>query len=129
MKRILAVDYGEKRIGMAASDPERKFSFELGIWPNDKQFFSKLRELIVEKDADTIVLGYPLNLGGKQTKKTQEVLRFKAELQAEFPKVKIELADERLSSQMAEGIAGTNKNIDGLAAQIFLEAYLKKAND
>ncbi len=126
MKSVLAIDYGEKRMGLAASDLERKFSFEIGTWLNDKNFFAKLRDLAREREADTIVLGFPLNLSGQETRKSGEVLEFRSRLEREFPEMKIELADERLSSKMAEKISGRNKNIDGLAAQIFLEAYLKR---
>lgn len=113
-------------MGLAISDEEHKFSFEFGIWPANKDFFSKLKELLDEKEIGTIVVGYPLNLSGQETKKTEEVVKFKEKLEIEFPQVEIEFIDERLSSKMAAGIAGRDKNIDSLAAQIFLEAYLNK---
>ncbi len=124
MSRILGVDYGEKRIGLAISDEGHKFSFELDIY-SPKEFFDKIAELVEKKGVSKIVLGYPLNMSGKETKKTQEVKVFKEKLEQLLP-VRIELADERLSSKMAENIAGTSKNIDGLAAQIFLQNYLNK---
>jgi len=126
MGRILAIDYGEKRIGLALSDENKEFAFEYEIW-QAADFFKKISGLISEKEIEKIVLGKPVNLKGESTKKTQEVLRFQEKLQKTLPQeCKIDLLDERLSSKMAEKIAGTSKNIDALAAQIFLQNYLNK---
>lgn len=123
--RILGIDYGEKRIGLASSDEEGLISFELGIVEN-KVFFSEIPGIIKERDIQKIVVGYPLNLSGNQTAKTMEVSRFAEKLKRAFPEIPIDFVDERLSSQMAQKIAGTSKNIDGLAAQLFLQNYLNK---
>lgn len=124
---MLAIDYGEKRVGLAISDENREFAFELTIWPLT-DFFKNLPGLIVEKEIKKIILGHPLNLQGQPTKKTEEVLKFKDKLQASLENgVELDLIDERLSSKMAEKIAGSSKNIDGLAAQIFLQNYLNKS--
>lgn len=124
MGRILGVDYGEKRIGLAITDEEQKFSFEHDIW-DASEFFEKIEPLIIEYDIEKIVLGYPLNMSGEKTKKTAEVLEFKARLEKQI-KIPVELLDERLSSKMAAKIAGSDSGIDSLAAQIFLEIYINK---
>ena len=124
MGRILALDYGHVRIGLALSDEDQKFAFEHEIWKRP-DFFERLPELIKEKDIAKIILGYPLNMASEPTAKTAEVLRFKKELE-EKAKLPVELVDERLSSKMAAKLAGTDKNIDALAAQILLENYLAK---
>lgn len=124
MGRILGLDYGEKRIGLAISDEEQKFSFELDIWPA-YEFFEKIEPLITEQDVEKIVLGYPLNMSGDETKKSKEVLDFKEKLEKQI-KIPIEILDERLSSKMAAKIAGTDEQIDSLAAQIILENFLNK---
>jgi len=126
MGRILGIDYGEKRIGLALSDEGQQFSFEHEIWAAS-EFFKKISKLISEKEIEKIILGYPLNLKGEKTKKTEEVLQFKTQLERILPAgVGVEMLDERFSSQMAGKIAGTSKNIDSLAAQIFLQNYLNK---
>ncbi len=124
MSRILAIDYGEKRIGLALSDLEQKFAFEFEIW-TPEEIFAKLPDLIKEKEVSKIVLGHPLNLSGQETQKTAEVLEFQKKI-AEISGLEVELFDERLSSKMAQNISGSSKNIDSLAAQIFLENYLAK---
>lgn len=124
MGRILGIDYGEKRIGLAITDEDQKFSFEHDIWLAS-EFYEKIEPLINEYDIEKIVLGYPLNMSGQKTKKTEEVLEFKTRLEKQI-KIPVELLDERLSSKMAASIAGRDSEIDSLAAQIFLEAYINK---
>jgi putative holliday junction resolvase len=123
MGKLMGVDYGERRIGIAISDEEQNFAFERGIW-DAKEFFDKITDFIKSEDIEKIVLGYPLSLKGNQTVKTEEVLDFKNKLES-VAKVPVELVDERLSSRMAAKAAGTSKNIDSLAAQIFLQNYIE----
>ncbi len=127
MAKLLAIDYGEKRIGLATSDEDQQFSFEYDIWPAD-QFFNKILGLLQEMKIQKIILGYPLNLSGGHSIKTNEVIEFKEKLES-VAGVPIELLDERFSSKYAAQMAGTNKNIDALAAQIFLQTYLDLKNN
>ncbi len=124
MGRILGIDFGEKRIGLAISDEEQKFAFEYEIWSPEK-LQSEIQTLVRDKEIVKIVLGLPLNMSGDDTQKTEEVRTFKEKLES-LVTIPVELIDERLTSQMASTIAGTNKNIDALAAQIFLQNYLNK---
>ncbi len=127
MGRILAVDYGEKRIGLAISDEEQQFSFELDIW-SPHEFSENIKALLGERNIEKIVLGYPLGMSGQVTAKTAEVQRFKEQLE-KMVGIPVELFDERLTSKMAGKISGDQKNIDSLAAQIILENYLNKAKN
>lgn len=122
MSKILAIDYGDVRIGLATSDEDQQFAFEYDIWLAG-QFFKKLPGLLAEMKIQKIVLGYPLTLSGGKSAMTEEVLRFKKKLES-LAGVPIELLDERLSSKFAAKIAGSSKNIDSLAAQLFLQTYL-----
>lgn len=122
MGKLLAIDYGEKRIGLATSDENQEFAFEQGILSADK-FFKELPKLIAELQIQKIILGYPLNLAGQHSQKTDEVIVFKKKLE-QAAGVPVELLDERFSSKAAQGLAGTAKNIDALAAQIFLQTYI-----
>ena len=123
MARTLAIDFGEKRIGLALSDESNTIAFEYEIWAaND--FFKKINQLVTEKEVETVVLGYPLNVSGKETEKTKEVLEFKQQLEKHLLSIPVVLLDERFSSQMASKLSGRKTGIDGLAAQIFLQNYL-----
>jgi putative Holliday junction resolvase len=115
------------RIGLAISDEEQKFSFEFETW-DPKTFNKRIKDLIKEKEIAQVILGLPLNMSGEATKKTEEVLAFKKNLETMLA-TPVALVDERLSSKMASTIAGTEKNIDSLAAQIFLQNYLNKNNN
>jgi putative Holliday junction resolvase len=123
-KKILGIDYGEKRIGLAISDETQTFARELDIL-SPKEFWQSLNLLILNHSIGLIVLGWPLNMSGEMTQKTNEVEGFKRKVESET-NIKVEIMDERLSSQMAEHISGKKTNLDSLAAQILLQNYLDK---
>lgn len=122
--KILGIDYGAKRIGLAISDESFTLARELDIL-SPKEFWGQLDQLISSQQIGTIVLGWPLNMSGEKTKKTEEVASFKLRVVSETG-LPVEIMDERLSSQMAEHIKGNNKDLDSLAAQILLQNYLDK---
>jgi putative Holliday junction resolvase len=122
--RVLGIDYGEKRIGLAISDESQTFARELAIL-SPKEFWEQLPNIISENQITIIVLGWPLNMSGEKTQKTEEVERFKIKVESETG-LPVRIMDERLSSQMAENITGNKKDLDSLAAQILLQNYLDK---
>jgi len=122
--KILGIDYGEKRIGLAISDESRTFARELDIW-SPKDFWKRVGGLIAEEGVGAIVLGWPINMAGKETQKTREVEKFKAELEKTCG-IPVDVTDERLTSVMAHNLPGGKKNVDSLAAQILLQNYLDK---
>lgn len=122
--KALGIDYGEKRIGLAVSDESQTFARELFI-RSPKEFWKEIKKIVEENEVSVIVVGWPLNMSGEKTDKTREVESFTEKLE-KFIEIKVELMDERLSSQMAESISGSKKNIDSLAAQILLQNYLDK---
>ncbi len=141
--KILGVDYGEKRIGLAISDETLTFAREL-IIVSPKEFWAQIKTIINEHQITQIVLGWPLNMSGEKTRKTEEVEKFRKKLleklsakggSASGGKVEretglpVEIIDERLSSQMAESISGGKKDLDSLAAQILLQNYLDKSKN
>ena len=127
--KILAIDYGTKRIGLAISDETQTLARELEILaPTD--FWQKLESLIEAEGIERIVLGMPINMSGETTQKSEEVQKFSDELQKRIT-IPVELVDERLSSVMAENLSGqmsgAHEQIDSLAAQIFLQNYLNQS--
>jgi putative holliday junction resolvase len=125
--RILGIDYGEKRIGLAISDESQTLARELVIL-SPKEFYESIHEIIHEHQITKIVLGWPLNMGGKETKKTKEVESFKLKVER-MTNVKVEKIDERLTSKMAKKLPGGKKDIDSLAAQIILQNFLDKTKN
>jgi putative holliday junction resolvase len=122
--KILGIDYGEKRIGLAISDESATFARELTIL-SPKEFWESIRNTIGENEIKQIVLGWPLNMSGEMTEKTREVESFKLRLEKETA-LPVEIIDERLSSQMAQASRGSKKDLDSLAAQILLQNFLDK---
>lgn len=122
--KILGIDYGEKRIGLAISDESQTLARELEI-VSPKKFWDNIKKLIVDESISKIVVGWPLNMDCGTTKKTEEVRQFIEQL-GNLTDLRVEKVDERLSSVMAGKIAGSQKNIDSLAAQIILQTYLNR---
>lgn len=137
--RILAIDYGRRRIGIAVSDELRITARPLTILArkNRAQIIRKLRETAREYGARQIVVGYPLNLDGTCGEMAEEAARFANRLRKELG-VEVELVDERLTSWAAEqSITETGRRArrrdssprqshDDLAAAIFLRDYLER---
>lgn len=122
--KILGIDFGEKRIGLAISDETQTLARELDIWSPAK-FWLEIADLVSKQAVEKVVVGLPLNMSGEQTEKSVEVQTFVDQL-SKLISQPIELTDERLSSVMAAQVAGQDRNIDSLAAQIFLQNYLDK---
>jgi putative Holliday junction resolvase len=124
MSKILGIDYGSKRIGLAISDETKTFARELTIL-SPKEFWEKITGVIEEHQITQIVLGWPLNMSGEMTKKTEEISGFKLQITKKTG-LPVETIDERLTSVMAKNISGSKKDLDSLAAQILLQNYLNK---
>jgi len=122
--KILGIDYGEKRIGLAISDETKTFARELVIL-SPKEFWQQIKNLAQENQVTQIVIGWPLNMSGGETKKTEEVKNFKNKLESMLA-IDVVTIDERLTSKMAESTSGQNKNLDSLAAQILLQNWLDR---
>jgi len=131
--RLLGVDYGHIRIGLAVSDPERKFASPLSTYAHqgkakDAAYFSRL---VQDQGILEIVLGLPVHLGGHEGAKATETRAFGKWLY-EVTRLPIVYWDERFTTVEAENLllsAGlTNKRRrarrDRIAAQILLQSYL-----
>ena len=138
MGTILSLDYGLKRIGVAISDPDRKFAFPRKVIANKdfKHVLSSIKNLIEENEIYLIIIGLPLNMPGvknEKSKMTKTVEDFVKKLKQKV-NISIELIDERLSSFTAEqnlfetGIKSKKIKslVDSEAARILLEEYIEK---
>ncbi|MCF6268425.1 MAG: Holliday junction resolvase RuvX [Melioribacteraceae bacterium] len=133
-KRILGIDYGAKRVGIAITDPLRIFAYGLTTIANDLKFWDNLKKIFTEFEVELIVLGYPLKESGARSSSTELIEKFKTELEKEM-KIPIELVDERYSSSIAkqqvlESVTSKKKRrnkglIDKNAAAIILQDYLE----
>lgn len=130
--RILAIDYGRKRLGLAVSDELGLTAQTLAVIvrTNRRSDMRRLRELAKEKKIGLIVVGSPVHLSGRMSEMAEEAAKFAARLEKEL-RLPVELRDERLTSWEAEEIAeqsktSKNSEIDSVAAAILLREYLEK---
>lgn len=101
--RILAIDYGTKRLGIAISDELGILAFSKGVLENRADIIDRILSLVEKEKVGTILLGVPKTLSGHASEMTKEVLSFRDKLQAALPRnVLLETCDERLTSLIAE---------------------------
>jgi len=130
--RILAIDYGTKRTGLAMSDPLGITAQPLKTAPTEK-LVAELLELHEEHELDTLIMGLPLRLSGEEGPAAENIRKVKARLEKKT-KLKIELVDERLSTSsmqktLISGDVSRAKRklvIDKLAATYLLQGYLAR---
>lgn len=134
MKRILAVDYGDVRVGLAVSDPlgiTAQGLETLVINNSEDVFLDNIKSLIEKFDVNTIVIGNPKNMDGTNSEKTKKVLELVPKI--ENLGVQVVLWDERLTTvsayktmiEMNIKQKQKNKFADKFAAIYILEGYLK----
>lgn len=122
--KILGIDYGSKRVGIAISDESHTLAREYNIF-SPKEFWEIIEQLCKDESVGKIVMGLPLNMSGGHTDSTRNVQDFADKLEEKLG-IAVEYMDERLSSVMAGNLPGGKKNVDSLAAQIILQNYLDK---
>jgi len=130
--KVLAIDYGRRRVGLAISDPlgiiaQPYLTLEV---KNQMALIKRLKCAIEENDVGLVLIGHPISLRGEPTKLSAEINRF-AHLLAKAAGVTVRLWDERYTSRYADhkcrdyGIKPGKKMNDQIAASIILEEYLR----
>lgn len=133
MARILALDYGTKRTGVAVSDPLRIIATALETIPTHT-IIDFLKQYIYMNDVDTIVLGKPTQMNGQPSQTMPAIEALAAKLKTLFPAIEIKLHDERFTSVMAQrtilesGIGKMKRRdkslVDKVSATIILQSYM-----
>ena len=136
MSRILAIDWGEKRIGLALSDPLGIIATGLETVEKKQDFdlISYIKQLISEQEVAKIILGFPKNMDGSVGPKGEEVLAFKESLEKAID-IPVILWDERLTTVSAQRslreaevkMKKGKKFLDKIAAVLILQNYLDHA--
>lgn len=139
MAKIMGIDHGKVRIGVAVSDESSSIAFGREIILNNKGVFSKLKKFISDESITRIVIGYPLTLKGEKSEQTLSVEKFEAELKnalsvPPYNNITITLWDERFTSKLASdsmlesGMKRKKRqqkgNIDIISASLMLQSYL-----
>jgi putative Holliday junction resolvase len=133
MGRILAIDYGSKRIGLAVTDPMQIFASPLNT-VSPKEFDNFIENYLKTEEVDAFVIGYPLKMNNQPSDAVKYINPFIKKLKKSYPEKVIHLADERFTSQMAfrtmiEGGVKKNKRqdksmVDKISASIILQSFL-----
>ena len=134
MPRILAIDYGLKRTGIAVTDPLKIIATALTTVESPK-LISFLKDYFSKEEVELIIIGEPKNWDETDTHATPLVRKIVERLKKEFPKIPLKLVDERYTSKMASSALldmGLKKKqrqdkslVDKVAATIILQEYLR----
>ena len=132
--KYLAIDYGDKRVGIAVSDYDKAIAFprDFLTYGSEKELISQLQKLCEEEDISKIILGLPIHMDGTFGERAKKTQKFFDKLREAMPHVSIDFFDERLSTQFAvrslrgQGIKDKDQKgkRDALSAQIILQNYL-----
>ena len=132
--RLLAIDYGTKRVGIAVSDPMQIIATGLDTVAN-KDVMKFLKEYTSKEAVETFIVGEPLDPDGEPTATTRKIHKFVESLKKLFPDIPVELVDESMTSQNAARIlveSGVKKmkrrekgRIDRISAILILQEYIE----
>lgn len=125
--KVLGIDIGKKRIGVAISDEEGKFAFPLKVVEVDEEkVVDKIEEIGEREGAELIVVGIPYSLKGKITPSTEFAQLVAKKLREKG--LRVEEVDERLTTREAEKIIGKGRKgkIDKISAALLLQVYLER---
>ena len=133
MGRIMAIDYGLKRVGIAVTDPMKIIASPLTTIAAD-QLLDYIKDYSEREDLEELVIGWPMGLNNLETDSTRAVQSIVAKIRNKFPDLKVQTIDERFTSKIAtEAIRASGarkkqrrdkKLIDKVSASLILQTYL-----
>jgi putative Holliday junction resolvase len=134
MGRILALDYGTKRVGLAVTDPSRIIANGLTT-VHSKDVIKFLEDYIKKEPVDIFVVGKPLRLDGSDSESAVHVEKFISLLAKHFPQIPVERIDERFTSKIAQrsmlemGLKKKDRQnketVDQISAVLILQTYME----
>ncbi len=134
MARILSIDYGRKRVGIAVTDPQQIIATRLTTIPTHT-IWDYLISYFQKEKVETVVVGYPRQMNNEASESVRYINPFLKKFQIQFPEIKLEVFDERFTSKMAfqtmiDGGLKKQKRrdkalVDGISATIILQNYLE----
>jgi len=135
MGRIMGIDYGKKRVGVAVTDPLQIIASPLKTVPTP-EFDSFINEYLQSEEIDAFVVGYPVQLNNKPSESVKYIDPFIRKLRKKFPEKPVHLIDERFTSQIAlkamieGGVKKMERRdkslVDKISASLILRSWLEK---
>jgi len=137
MDRLVGIDYGKKRTGIAVSDPLRIFASPLETVPTTK-IMEFLKDYSDKEKVEKFVVGYPINMDNKPSEAARYVDTFLKQLKKKFPDIEIVLEDERFTSVLAfqslidSGVKKKGRRdksaVDKVSAALILQTFMDRKN-
>ena len=134
MARILAIDFGLKRTGLAVTDPLQIIASPLETVPT-RELISFIKQYFIQQEVESLVIGMPKDLRNQDTDSTASVRSFLILFRKSFPNIPIHEIDERFTSKIAKQAMVTGgmkkserrkkENVDKLSATLILQSYLE----
>ena len=138
MGRIIGIDFGTKRIGLAVTDPMQIIASPLDTVEN-REFDNYISLYLKKEKVEAFVIGYPVQMNNQASESVRFVNPFIEKLKKNYPDIEIHLIDERFTSQMAmrSMIEGRMKkkdrkdksNVDKISASLILQSYLARKSN
>lgn len=126
--RLIGIDYGEKRVGVASTDESGEFALPRAVLSNDENLFVEIEKIAEKESVKIIILGESKKLDGRDNPISKDIEKFKTELLGRG--FEVIMHTEVFTSQEAERIQGKGEMIDASAAAIILKSYIdKEKND
>lgn len=125
IKRILGVDFGAKKIGIAVSDKDGNFALPKLVLQNDKSLLQNIEEIVEKENISEIVIGESTDYKGKENPVMKEVSEFAIELKEKFS-LPINFEPEFLTTHQAKSIQGESAMTDASAAALILQSFLDR---
>jgi len=135
LSRILAVDYGRKRVGLAVTDPLQIIASRLDTVPS-AQIWSFLEGYLQKEKVEKVLIGYPVQLNNQPSEALIYINPFIKSFARKFPGMEVELVDERFTSKLAHramlegGLKKSDRQdkglVDGISATIILQSWLEQ---
>ncbi len=134
MGRVMAIDYGTKRTGLAVTDPMRIIANGLDTVPTH-EVLDFLEKYVAREPVDIFVLGLPTQMNGEESETMKQIKPFAQKLQKKFPTIELIYVDERFTSALAHqamltgGLKKKDRQnkalVDKISATIILQSYLE----
>ena len=123
--KLLGIDYGSKRVGIAVADTDAGVAFPKGVFPNDKFLFGEIKKLCQSYGTDKIIIGESKDFKGKDNKIMEDIRMFKKMLEVDL-NIKVDFEPEFMTSTEALHLQEDTKMLDASAAAIILQSYINK---
>jgi len=138
MGRIIGIDWGKKRLGLAVTDPLQIFASPLNTI-NPNELFDFIEGYLKTEEVDAFVIGYPVQLNNMPGESVNYINPFIRKLKKTYPEINIHLVDERFTSQMAlrtmrdGGVKKSDRQnksmVDKISASIILQSFLDRRSN